>query len=343
MAVKLTDIALQVGMSEATVSLALNNRRGIKPETRKLVQDTANRLGYTPNIIAKTLARQKSNNIGIIVTDIGNAYFGEFAMQCEKHIRKRGYSSLFAFSVDQRNWEEVLIEQFIAQRVAGVIIVPPAINDNARISYLNRLENYGIKYIFATSHYSMVDAPFVMTDLEKGTYQSVKYLLDLGHKNILFLGADPQMIPTLKRLDGYRRAFLENGMEFNEHLLIRCENADFECGKNAVIQALVSGIKFDAIVTINDMLALGSLRALQTQKIDVPGDISLIGFDDIIYSEVATIPLSTVHQDVKAIAYKAVDILFHMIDNNIQTNEKILIEPQLIIRESTSVYSNRTQ
>lgn len=336
MGVRLSDIAREVGVSEATVSLALNNKDVVRAETKLKILDAAQRMGYSPNAMAKTLAQQRSNIIGLVITDIANAYFGQFSKSCVARILENGYQPFIASSQDKYALEERVIDQFIAQRVAGVIIVPPS-RDGQDVRYLKKLENYGIRYIYATAHYSACDAPYIMVDLKKGSYQAVKYLLDMGHRHIYFLGSDPRIVPTLMRLEGYRMAYAERGLATDDRLIVCCEGTDFESGYSETIRLLHSGTEVDAIVTINDVMALGCLRALIENGLRVPEDISLIGYDDIIYAGLATIPLTTVHQDVDSIAKRSVNMLLQMIRDNVQSHEKVLIEPHLIVRNSSGV------
>ncbi len=339
MGVRLMDIAKEVGVSEATVSLALNNKTVIKEETRRKIWETAERMGYRPNVIAKTLVKQKSNVIGLVITDFANVYFGQFVKSCVAKIVENGYQPLIASSQDKFSEEERVIDQFISQRVAGIIIIPPTSSNLHEVTYLKSLETYGIRYLYATAHYTNVDAPYVMVNLKHGSYLAVKYLLDMGHRRIYFLGAHPQQIPTKMRFEGYKEAFAERGLEADESMMIRCENADFESSYVETLRLVKSGVRIDAITTINDIMALGSLRALRENGLRVPEDLSLIGYDDIVFSDVAAIPLTTVHQDIDAISRRSVNLLINMIQNDIQRNDKILIEPHLVVRNSTGVCS----
>lgn len=336
MGVKISDIAKEVGVSEATVSLALNNKSVVKAETKQKIIEAARRMGYMPNVMAKMLVQQKSNIIGVVVTDPANVYFGEFAKSCTKWILENNYRPLLASSQDEYSVEEQVIDQFIAHRVAGVIIIP-ATKDNPSVRYLERLESYGIRYLYATAYHQNAAGPCVMVDLKRGAYQSVKYLLDMGHRDIVFMGTDPELPTTKLRTEGYVDAFAERGLEVKRELMIRCEDANFESGYTETLRLLDMESRVDAIVTINDIMALGCLRALTERGKRVPEDISVVGYDDIIFSEVASIPLTTVHQDIDALAKRSVNMVLGMIQNNVQKKDVVQLEPHLVVRNSTGI------
>ncbi len=333
MAVKLSDIARALGISEATVSLALNNKSVVNENTRLKVQKTAEEMGYRPNALAQGLAKKSSGTIGVVVPDIANPYYGELVKYCGKYIRERNYSPIFAFSNDSREIEEQVIEQFIAERVEGVLIAPTN-KDCLYRDYISKLEKYGIRYMFVTSYYHNIEAPYAMINLESGSYQLIRYLLDMGHREIYFLSSNPEMIPTSTRINGYRRAFEEYGLPVDESKFINCEAVTFDQAFWMTGNLLQSNRKVDAIVTMNDVMALGSLRALMDHGVSIPDEISLAGYDDVIFSTVSAIPLTTVKQDIPRLSQAAVDMMVRMLDGQ-QEIEKFLIEPELVVRRST--------
>lgn len=342
MGVTLLDIANRVGVSVATVSLAINNKGAVRAETKEKILQTAREMGYTPNAMAQMLANERRKIIGIVVTDLSNVYFGQLINDCVSWIQEHGYQPLIASSQDKYAIEEKVIDHFIALRVAGVIIIPPT-RGYSKVRYLKKLESYGIKYIFLSSYYEDSDAPYVMVDLKKGSYQAVKYLLDLGHRDIYFFGTDPSLIPTSNRMEGYYDAYRERSLQSSEDQIVFCEGADFASAYSKMTSLLEENVRIDAVVTINDIMALGCLRALNEGGIRVPEDISLIGYDDIIYSEVASISLTTVHQDIGELARRTVNMLCNMIRADTQSTDKLLLEPYLIVRGSTGLCPAKTR
>ena len=228
MAIKIGDIAKELNVSKATVSLALNDKETVNASTKRLIKETAKKMGYMPNAMAKNLARKKNKNIGLIVPDIANPYYGNLVKYISQYIDSYyNYNTIFANSNDSDYSEKKLIENFISERVGGVIIAPTHRN-TADHSYIKRLEQYNIRYTFLSAYYTDLKSPCVMVDLEEGSYQLVSYLLDLGHRNIFFLASDPNVVPTFTRVRGYKKAFEERSIPVDPAMFIDCKMATFE-------------------------------------------------------------------------------------------------------------------
>lgn len=336
MNVKINDIAKALNISKSTVSLALNDKDVVNSETKKLVKEMANRMGYTPNAMARGLAKRKSNNIGLILPDITNPYYGNLAKYISEYAENNyNHNTIFATSNDNPQTERKIIENFIFERVAGVIIAPIT-NKNKNHAYIKNLEKYNICYSFVTAYYPDFKAPYIMTDLEEGSFQLVNYLLDLGHRNIYFLATSPEVVPTYTRTRGYEKAFRGREVPVINSMFIDCKEATFEQAYIATQQLLLSKTNIDAIITMNDIMALGVLRACTEHEINIPEELSVAGYDNVMYSTISSIPITTVHQDLKKISRGAVDMLFDMMESGQNYDRAVLIQPELIIRCSTA-------
>lgn len=341
MIVTLKDIARETGLSQATVSLALAGSPLVSEKTGKRVQEAAERMGYVPNAAARNLVGRASDTVGLIVPDISNPYFGALAQEIDGSTRKFGCRLLIATSNDSHEIEKEIIDQFVSNRVKGVLIAPTNY-DVVHTEFIRKLEKYDIKYLFVTSYYQNIKAPCVMTDLEKGSFDLVNYLLDLGHEDIYMLGADRDIIPTYSRAEGYRRAYRAHGLEADEARFVNCISTTFERAYGATLQLLADAANLDAIICINDIMALGTLRALLDKGIRVPQQVSVAGYDDVIFASVSAIPITTVRQDIKALGSLAVDTLFDMIGRGWH-DRRVMIEPELIVRRSTGKKHAATQ
>lgn len=336
MSVKISDIAKALNISKSTVSLALNDKDIINDNTKQLVKDTAKKMGYTPNAMARGLAKNKSNNIGLILPDIANPYYGNLAKYISEYTENQyNYNTIFTTSNDNLETEKKIIENFISERVAGVIIAPVT-NKCKDHSYIKKLERYDIRYSFVTAYYPDFKTAYIMSDLEEGSKQLVSYLLDLGHRNIYFLATSPEVVPTFTRIRGYEKAFEERDILVDNTMFIDCKVANFEQAYTATQQLILSKVDIDAIITMNDIMALGALRACVEHKVNIPGDLSVAGYDNVIFSTVSTIPITTVNQDLKRISRGSVDMLFDMIKGEQDYERTILVKPELIIRDSTA-------
>ena len=336
----LKDIARIANVSEATASLALNEKAGVNAETKKRVQGIAKDNGYLPNAIARKLSKSKSGSgmVGLIIPDIENPYFGKLARCIDENIRKAGYTTVIELSNEDSQVEKSILEYFISNKVEGILIAPTSVK-TGDLSYLKHIEeNYGIPCIFITSHYPGLKTSVVMTDLEDGSYKLISYLLDIGHREIYFLAGMRDMPPTAYRMNGYIKAFSDYGLQASDSKLYECLRCNFEEAYYNTCRLLKSTKNIDAIVTINDIMALGVLKALVENNINIPDDISVAGYDNMVFSSVSTIPITTVSQDIELMSYEAVNMLLRKKSSKDGfENENIFIKPELIIRGSTGI------
>lgn len=328
--VRLADVARQVGLSQATVSLALNGKPQVSPATRRRVVAAAERLGYLPNAAAQSLARAQSGRIGLIVPDLTNPYYGLLAQQVGRQVSRRGYGLLLISTDDDGAAEAGLVDQLISDRVDGVLIAPSA-PAQAVAAYAERLAAYAVRYLFVCADVPGLELPVVMTDLERGAQLAAGHLLELGRRDMRLLGL-PAGAPTAHRLRGARQAYAARGMDPPRALLLPCREASFQAAYEAVrtLDPLPG-----ALMAINDIMALGALRALVERGISVPGQVSLTGYDDVIFSATAATPLTTVAQDLPALAARAVERLLDMIAAGVQQAGCERIAPRLVVRAST--------
>jgi LacI family transcriptional regulator len=332
--IKLKDVAKKAKVSEATASLVLNRRKGVNAATRERVLKAADALGYTPNSIARGLAMRRTRSIGLVVTDIENPFFGSVTRFVDEFVLAHGCTLVLSVSKDELELEEKIISYFIGKRVEGVIIVP-TISRRTNLSYFNDLERHKIPFVFATTYYPGVQGDCVMTDLKKGSYQLARYLIDLGHRDVLFLASHDRTVPVSSlRIEGVQKAFAEAGLSSDGMQIVECDRASFSCGY-AATQAALGRRMPDAIIGVNDIVSLGAERALREAGHSIPGDISVCGYDDLIFSRISEIPLTTVKQDVKHLCRKAVDVLFERINGANGGTRILKIPPELIIRQST--------
>jgi LacI family transcriptional regulator len=335
--ITLKDVARLAGVSEGTASLALNNRKGVNAETRQRVLEAARQSGYHPNRIARGLATRKTNTVGFSVTEIENPFFAALTRHINEFMRRAGYKLIVSMSNEDPAQEDEIIEEFIQERAEAVIVVPTLARRTSFAAF-DALERNGIPYVFATAYYPGHDRDIdcVMTDLEEGAYQLTKYLLDLNHRKISFVTvADVEAVPTRDRVQGFRRAMAEYGVDQGRHLTIDSTRADYQSGYSAG-RGLVNSGMADAIIALNDILALGVSTAVREGGYRVPEDVSVCGYDDVIFASIAEIPLTTVRQDVETIAREVVHLTTQRIKGVARPRAIIKLRPDLVIRRSTA-------
>jgi LacI family transcriptional regulator len=291
-------------------------------------------MGYSPNARARQLALKKTKTIGVVAPDIENPYYGRLVKEITKQCKDYGYNVIMADSGEDAQTEERIISDFISERVEGVLIAP--INHNiSGVGYIAQLKKYNVKYCFVAAYPPNLICPYVMMDLEKGSYLLVNHLLDKGCKNIYFFLGSSRNLSTSTRLSGYSRAMKEHRRKVNPAFLVNCDAYTFESAYKTAVSLLDSKAAIDAVITLNDIMAMGVLRALIERHIPVPKTVSVAGYDDVLFAGISAIPLSTVKQDVAGISSGSVKMLMDMIESGQDDSRHILLEPELVIREST--------
>lgn len=335
MHVTMKDIAKKLGISESTVSLALNNSPLVNKNTKKRVLRVAEEMGYSPNIIAKNLAKSKTNTLGLIIPDIQSAFYSSIISWVDKKARMHGYNVLHAVSFDSRKIERSIMESFVAQRLEGVLIVP-ANKYNPGISHFSTLDKYKVPYMYVTAYYEDTDdCMYSMGDLFDGEYRIASHLLDLGHRDILFLGGKRDVATTKLRVDGFDKAYRERGLTYNNDRLIHSDNIDYDAACSRTEEALSKGISFTAVMAINDEMALGCINTLLRAGIRVPEEVAVAGYDDSVFSKVSSVPITTVNQNMKKICETAVKMIIADIEGEEIQNKKVKVRQEIVLRESS--------
>jgi DNA-binding LacI/PurR family transcriptional regulator len=331
MKITIKDIAKLAGVSVATASLALNNKAGVNERTREKVLDAVKRFNYTPNQYARSLITQKSGTIGLVVTDITNPFFGMLVDEINNAVLAAGYNLLLGVSNDNIDNEHASIHTFMRQRVEGIIIVP-CVQRTCDLSHIYQLKSNNIPFIFSTTAYPGIDADCIMTDLKEGSYLMTRYLLETGHRKIYLITGYRELLLSSMRIEGYRKAYGEVNMQYNEDWIIETI-PNYENGYKTTEKLLQS--KPDAITAINDVLALGVIKCLKDNNICVPQEISVAGYDDLIYTSLLETPLSTIRQPVADIAKKSVEMLVKRINGCDEPASMHYVAPVLKIRATT--------
>ena len=329
--VDIRDVARKAGVSVGTVSRVVNGHPSVTMAKRERVQRTIAELRYRPDAFAQSLRKRTSNTIGVIIPDIRNPFFAEM-MQCiEICARGLGYSVLFVSSHEDPQAEVDHIEAFAARKVDGILLLPSTGTTSAAISE-------GVPII-------VVDRPIdgnpaVAADNRGGARLAAEYLLTLGHRQVACISG-PMHSPTAKaRLDGFLDVMTPHyravGLPIEDYV-ISCE-FNYVAGQNAA-DVLLSRTKPrpSAIFAGSDQQAIGALRAAADRGIAVPSELSVVGFDGILLSDLVTPRLTTIVQPVAKIAEAAVAML---LDASVSDAAKapILLECQLAIRDSCAPF-----
>jgi DNA-binding LacI/PurR family transcriptional regulator len=191
--------------------------------------------------------------------------------------------------------------------------------------------------VFSTTYYPGFEGDCVMTDLALGSFRLTRYLLSLGHRDIVFLVSADKEAPISKlRISGYERAYAEAGLAADPSRIVQCARPDFQSGYRETAR-LLEARHPDAVIAINDILALGAQKACKEGGLSIPKEVSLAGYDDVIFSSISDIPFTTVRQNISEIARLSVELLVGRILDLSQAQSQILIDPELMVRETTGL------
>ncbi|MCG8572564.1 MAG: LacI family transcriptional regulator [Spirochaetes bacterium] len=320
------DVAKLAGVSPSTVTRALNNNVSVNEKSKEKVLQAAKELGYS-----KTNRTIKKDNvlktIGLIVPDISNPFFPILIKGIEKVAKVHGYHIIVCDSENDLEIEKKHLQDFLDKDVSGIICTPvPGTNP-----FFSELIEDKFPLVILDRTIPVKGINFVTSDNREGLYQATKYLLDLGHKNILYIGGSRDAYPENDRFFGFKRAMDEVKNPIQNKLVIYC-NYDWDKAYHEIRKFLSDKIPFTAVLATNDMMAYGVKKALEENNLRVPQDISIIGYDDIPFSSL--IGLTTIAQPGYEMGRNAMILLIDLINGRMDKPQEIILNANIVIRES---------
>ncbi|MGX9885954.1 LacI family DNA-binding transcriptional regulator [Streptomyces sp. NPDC002276] len=305
----MADVARSAGVSVATVSHVLNDTRPVLPGTRQAVLSAIEELGYTPNTLARSLVTSRTRSIGLAVSAISNPYFTEILQGVEAGALEHGYSLLIADPHDDPEHELKVGRLLHERRVDGMLVAPSAEPD-ALVAYLGR---HAVPTVFLDR---VVEAPSgdafpfdqVCAENIEPTAQLVTHLAGLGHRRIGLVAGRPGLSTTGERIAGYRHGLAAAGLPYDERLLAHGDS-ESAAAERATAALLSLTAPPTALVTANNAMTIGALRALRERGLSVPGDLALCCFDDFAWADLFEPRLTAIAQPSKEIGAEAVRLL----------------------------------
>ncbi len=333
MAVTLRDISKKVGKSVTTVSRALHDYDDVSPKTKTLVRRVAGELGYTPNILAQRLQKQRTDTIGFILPTFGprfsDPYFSELLAGVGNQATEMGYDLLVSTQPPGERELDAYKKLVEGCRVDGFIIVRTRCKD-ARIEYLCKAE---FPFVAFGRTEGPCNFPYVDEDSEYGMRLIVDHLVNLGYRPLSFLAAPDYLMFAQSRLKGFLDGIKAHNLPEDEAINITGDLTQRGGYRQANI-LLDSPDPPDAIVASNDLMAIGAMSAAQERGLRVGQDIAITGFDDTPMAEHSHPPLTTVHQPVYKIGRMVCEMLIKRIRGEFLEDEQIILKPSLVIRQS---------
>ncbi|MHA7116826.1 LacI family DNA-binding transcriptional regulator [Pseudomonas promysalinigenes] len=324
------DVAALAGISYTTVSHVLNKTRPVSEQVRLKVEAAISELDYVPSAVARSLKARSTATIGLLVPSSVNPYFAELARGIEDACERNGYCVILCNSDDnpqkQRNYLRVLLEK----RIDGLVVA--SVGEDADL--LQSLAGVRTPMVIVDRELEGLDADMVRIDHELGAYLATSHLLELGHRDIAYIGGPAQTGVTQLRLSGFRRAMAQAQAPVEAGRVLHC---DFTSpGGHAAATQLLDGERPTAIFAGNDMIGVGVLRAAAERNINVPGELSVIGFDDIELSRYVYPPLTTVGQSIRELGESAAALLLsRIITQGRDAPCQRIVAPRIVLREST--------
>jgi len=335
--VTLKDISKKTGLATTTISKALRNHPDISEKTVKRVNMIAEEMGYIKNFSASQLKGNKSNTIGVVLSDSSNPFFAEFMAGLESEADKTNYKLIRMNSEGEQKKEEEAIKTLLQYRVDGLVIFPLQ-------ESIYKYEKYKITrnsvLVGWCKEKNLIDSVF--TEEFKGMYLATKHLIETGRKEILFL--DNFLYKTGyygRRFEGYRQALIEHGLEFKEenHIIntnLEKQHRIYE-GYTSIKGVVESGKKFDGLVCFNDLLAYGAIKVLHEKKIKIPEEVGIVGYDDLAFSRMVYPSLSSVSYSKFLWGKESLQTLLRRLENPKIPPQEIKINLTLKVRESSKI------
>lgn len=328
MASRLKDIALETGYSINTVSLALRGSERVNERTRKKILSVAKRDHYVPNNVARSLVKQQTMTIGVILTDIANPILTSVAHYIERLLANLGYVMVLVTTDQSLDCEKRALDVLQAQQVDGMLIVP-AHHEN--LSHIQPLQEAAYPVVLLAGS-STASFNLVTMDDTLGAYKAVRHLIELGHQKIALLSGG------VEKLVGYQRALTDHHLTPDPTFIIEPGGSDYEHGYRAAPTLFQLKSPPTALLAATDYLALGAISWCKAHQLRVPEHLAVVGFDDIEAAKYSEPGLSSVTYDAARISERAVTRLMALISQlptQDKRTEKTIIEPELAIRRSS--------
>jgi LacI family transcriptional regulator len=325
----LENVASAVGVSTMTVSRALNGRPGVGPEARRRILEAAADLGYRPSRVARGLARCKTSTLGLVLPDISNPFFSILAKGAID-VARVADKNVFIMNTDEDPaLEEEALASLAGEAIDGVIVAGSRLPKAALAAAIARFD--AAVFINRAPTGPRVDA--VNVDDRAGAAEAITYLIGRGRRRIACIAGPRSSVSGSRRLAGYREGLESGGLPFARAIVERCVPT-LEGGAEALRTLLDRVPEIDALVAYNDLAAIGAMRALLETGRSVPGDVSVIGSDDVPYATIVRPALSTIRVDLTALGRNAMSRLLALGEGD-RLEPSPIIRPQLLIREST--------
>lgn len=328
------DIAKEANVSPTMVSRVLNKSGPVKKDKEERILKIIEKYNYVPNALARSLIKKQTKMLGLILPDIGNAFFRQIYQEVEKRALEHGYNVILCNSLSDLSLESQYLKLLVEKQVDGIIFLGGRVNDcNLKQKYIDEMNEVKKKVPIITVNniYDEVSTINIVTDAEKGIRELVKFIAEKGYKDVGIILGRTGISSTEIRKKYFLKYVEEYKLNTKDEWLIY-SGFSMDAGMKGAEKLLKVGKLPQIILCMNDLVAMGVIRKLYLEGIRVPEDIKVTGFDDIEVAEIFIPSLTTINQNYKQIG---ITVINSILKNNMEEcNKKIFIETKLIIRES---------
>lgn len=329
--VTIKDVAVLAGVSLGTMSNYLNGTKTVSPEKRARIDRAIEDTRFVPNRAVRTLRGNRTHTLGLLVPDAANPYFTEIARGVEDVARSRGYVLVYCDTAGDPVRQGIYVRNLAEMRVGGLIIA----SASTMLPDLGDLESIGTPIVVLGHEGMVLNSSSVTVDQHQGGFLAMKHLLDLGHRQVLFAGGPGGDLVMKARFEGALLAIEAAGED--PALLHRADAAGRTVRERSELADLIMAMtpRPTAVLCGNDMIAIAIVNKLIRDGWSVPGDIAIVGYDDIGDAQLAVIPLTTIRQPAHEIGESAARLLFERADDPSSPQRQISYTPELVVRGST--------
>lgn len=330
--VTIADIARELNLTGATVSRALNNRKGTSEETRKMVQAAAERMNYRRDRIAWSLRSGRTNIIGVIIPSAEINFFGSVVHGIESMANQHGYNVLIYQSNEQPEYEQKGIETFLSTRVDGILA--SIAKETLDFHHYLEIKERGVPLVFFDRANDSLNIPSVVVDDFKGAYYATEHLIRQGYKRIAHITGQQHLKIFKDRLEGYKAALAAYSIEVEPDLIYQ-GNVSIAAGRQAIQHFLELPEPPDAVFAVEDFTALGAVKELKDRDIDMPEAFGVIGFANESFDEHITPSLSSIDQQTVQMGKEAFKLLMELINEGTLVKSRVVLDPVPVYRQSS--------
>lgn len=334
MAIRLKDIARELDVSVMTVSKALRGKSDISEATRQRVLKRMRELDYRPNLTARSLATGQSFIVGLIVPDLLNPFFTEFAKSLGGALRRQSYGLILSSSEENAAIEQSEIRTMLARGVDALLLA--SCQQNAK--GLDILRSQRKPFVLIDRPLPQLRASFVGTDDVAGGTLATEHLIQLGRKRLAYIGS-PDLSPAGDRFRGFRIAMRNHHLELRKEFVLPGagnKKTNDQAGFDMMRTLLKQRPRPDGVFCHNDVIAIGAMKATLDAGLSIPGEIAFVGFDNVRYSQYLQIPLSSVDQSTAKLGEAAAQLVLDLVTKRTEGPRDIVLSPTLVVRQSSA-------